>query len=80
MDEIITLAGGVNATGEAEGWFEISEENIIAANPDVILYTDDVVDEANQENIGTAGLRSAAAGIRSKPSRTIRSYPWMRIC
>ncbi|WFB57411.1 ABC transporter substrate-binding protein [Paenibacillus sp. BR1-192] len=51
MDEIITAAGGVNAAGDAEGWFEISEENIIAANPDVILYTDDVVDEATKKTL-----------------------------
>ena len=44
MDEVITLAGGVNVAGDAEGWYEISEENIIAANPDVILYASDVVD------------------------------------
>ncbi|WP_211748894.1 ABC transporter substrate-binding protein [Paenibacillus sp. Marseille-Q4541] len=44
MDEIITLAGGVNVAGDTEGWNEISEEKIIDANPDVILYASDVVD------------------------------------
>jgi len=51
MDEMITLAGGVNAAGDTEGWFEISEENIIAANPDVILYSSNVVDEATKKTL-----------------------------
>ncbi|MFD2699516.1 ABC transporter substrate-binding protein [Paenibacillus shunpengii] len=48
MDEVITLAGGVNVAGDTEGWNEISEEKIIQANPDVILYASDVIDDNNQ--------------------------------
>jgi iron complex transport system substrate-binding protein len=45
MDELITLAGGTNIASDKEGWYEINEENVIASNPDVILYADDVIDE-----------------------------------
>ncbi|KQY84236.1 ABC transporter substrate-binding protein [Paenibacillus sp. Root52] len=45
MDELITLAGGNNVASDLQGWNEINEENIIAANPDVILYANDVIDE-----------------------------------
>ena len=45
MDELITLAGGVNAAADLEGWTQISEEKIIQDNPDVILYSSHVVDE-----------------------------------
>ncbi|WP_223068980.1 ABC transporter substrate-binding protein [Paenibacillus caui] len=45
MDEMITLAGGVNVAADATGWYEINEENIIKANPDVILYSKNVVDQ-----------------------------------
>ncbi|TLS51467.1 ABC transporter substrate-binding protein [Paenibacillus antri] len=38
MDELLTLAGGVNVADQP-GWYEISEENIIEANPEVILYS-----------------------------------------
>ncbi|SDF90992.1 iron complex transport system substrate-binding protein [Fontibacillus panacisegetis] len=48
MDEMITLAGGVNVASDITGWSEINEENIIKANPDVILYAKSVVDENNQ--------------------------------
>ncbi|MNZ78021.1 corrinoid ABC transporter substrate-binding protein [compost metagenome] len=45
---MITLAGGVNVASDITGWSEINEENIIKANPDVILYAKSVVDENNQ--------------------------------
>lgn len=48
MDEMITLAGGENIASDLTGWNEINEENIIKANPDVILYASSVVDENNK--------------------------------
>lgn len=48
MDEMITLSGGINVASDVEGWTEINEENIIQANPDVILYAKSVVDENNK--------------------------------
>ncbi|MEF2967020.1 cobalamin-binding protein [Paenibacillus sp. M1] len=48
MDEMITLAGGVNVASDITGWSEINEENIIQANPDVILYAKSVIDENNR--------------------------------
>nr|WP_090894519.1 ABC transporter substrate-binding protein [Paenibacillus sp. OK076] len=44
MDELITLAGGNNVASDLTGWNQINEENIIASNPDVILYANDVVE------------------------------------
>jgi iron complex transport system substrate-binding protein len=40
MDELITLAGGINVAGDQEGWIQISEEKIIEADPEVIIYTE----------------------------------------
>lgn len=45
MDELISVAGGVNIAGDTTGWNEISEEKIVQSNPDVILYTLGVTDE-----------------------------------
>lgn len=45
MDELITLAGGNNVASDLTGWNQINEENIIASNPDVILYANDVVED-----------------------------------
>lgn len=44
MDELITMAGGVNIASELKGWNEINEEKIIQDNPDVILFAADLVD------------------------------------
>lgn len=38
LDDMITLAGGVNVASDLEGWKQISEEKIIQANPDVIFF------------------------------------------
>lgn len=48
MDEMITLSGGINVASDIKGWSEINEEQIIQANPDVILYAKSVVDENNR--------------------------------
>lgn len=39
MHEIIELAGGVNIAADLEGWKQLSEEEIILRNPDIILNT-----------------------------------------
>lgn len=49
LDELITLAGGVNAAGDVEGWNEVNEEKIIEVNPDVIIYAKDAVDFETEE-------------------------------
>ncbi|NMO96115.1 ABC transporter substrate-binding protein [Paenibacillus lemnae] len=48
LDEMLNISNAVNAAGDGEGWFEVSEENIISANPDVILYSANVMDESNK--------------------------------
>lgn len=44
MDELITIAGGVNIAADMQGWSQINEEKIIQDNPDVIFYAADLVD------------------------------------
>lgn len=51
LNELITLAGGVNVAADTVGWNEISEEKIINDNPDVILYNMNVKDETTQETL-----------------------------
>lgn len=51
MDELITLAGGVNVASDNAGWYEISEEKIIKDNPDVILFSKNVVDDKTKETL-----------------------------
>ncbi|WP_245954322.1 ABC transporter substrate-binding protein [Paenibacillus flagellatus] len=44
MDDLITLAGGVNVASDLEGWKQISEEKVIQSNPDVIFFAKAVPD------------------------------------
>ena len=40
IDELISIAGGKNVAAEQlEGWGQLSEENVVALNPDVIVGT-----------------------------------------
>ena len=49
LDEMITLIGAENVFGDQAGWLAVSEEDAVAANPDVILtnvnYIEDSVGE-----------------------------------
>jgi len=51
MDELITIAGGVNIAGDTTGWNEISEEKIVQSNPDVILFTLGVTDDKSGKTL-----------------------------
>ena len=49
LDEMIELIGATNALGDQESWVSVSDEAVLAANPDVIItnvnYIEDPVDE-----------------------------------
>ena len=59
QNEMIEIIGARNALGDLDGWVSISDESIVAANPDVIItsvaYVDNPVEEiksrAGWENI-----------------------------
>lgn len=40
LDEMLTLIGAKNVLGDQEGWVPVTEESAVAANPDVILTSD----------------------------------------
>ncbi|WP_088188910.1 ABC transporter substrate-binding protein [Desulfosporosinus sp. FKA] len=39
MDELVSKAGGINIAANVKGWVQYSSEKVMAANPQVILYT-----------------------------------------
>ncbi|MEC0270687.1 ABC transporter substrate-binding protein [Paenibacillus anseongense] len=51
MDELIKLSGGINVAGDGKGWYQISEEKIIAQNPAVILFANGVVDTKSKMSL-----------------------------
>lgn len=40
LDELLTIAGGVNVAGDQPGWFEITPESVVQQNPEIIIYPD----------------------------------------
>ncbi|TVY07722.1 cobalamin-binding protein [Paenibacillus cremeus] len=51
IDELITAAGGVNVASSEKGYVQLSEEKVIAANPQVILYPKNLVDDSSKKNM-----------------------------
>ncbi|MDF2719070.1 MAG: transporter substrate-binding protein, partial [Paenibacillus sp.] len=48
MDEVLTLAGGINIASDTKGYNKINEEKIIQDNPAVIFYTTGAKDKEGQ--------------------------------
>ncbi|GAA3400011.1 ABC transporter substrate-binding protein [Paenibacillus hodogayensis] len=48
MDEVLTLAGGINIASDTKGYNKINEEKIIQDNPAVIFFTTGAKDKAGQ--------------------------------
>ncbi|PZE20379.1 cobalamin-binding protein [Paenibacillus xerothermodurans] len=51
IDELVTLAGGVNIAADTEGYAQFNEEQVIAANPQVILYPHNLVDDSSKKTM-----------------------------
>jgi len=51
MDELITLAGGINVSSDITGYAKLNEEKVIADNPQVILYPKNLIDENSKKSM-----------------------------
>lgn len=40
LDELLTLAGGINISASQPGWYEVNAEEVITQNPEIIIYPD----------------------------------------
>jgi len=38
LDELLTLAGGSNIAAASPGWYEVSAEDVVTKNPELIIY------------------------------------------
>lgn len=45
LNEMIELVGAVNIFADQEGWFSVSDENLLHLNPDVILTSSEFMDD-----------------------------------
>ncbi|MCS7460805.1 ABC transporter substrate-binding protein [Paenibacillus doosanensis] len=51
LDELITLAGGINVSADITGYAQLNEEKVIADNPQVILYPKNLIDENSKKSL-----------------------------
>ncbi len=61
LNEMIELAGGVNILADLNSWLSISEEAVIAANPDVIFTNVNWEPNAVEEILGRKGWENVGA-------------------
>ena len=61
MDELATLCGMTNAFADIEGWASISEEQVLARNPDYIVSVAGMGDTAVEEIMGREGWGELSA-------------------
>ncbi len=66
VDEIITLVGGKNVTGDQDmPWVSLTEEEAIALNPDIIITTDNYTPDVVNTLLGLSGWENVTA-IKNK--------------
>ncbi|URN93533.1 MAG: ABC transporter substrate-binding protein [Candidatus Pristimantibacillus lignocellulolyticus] len=56
LDDLVTIAGGINVVNSQPGWFEVDAEAVITENPAVIIYPDFGEEQS-----------SILAGIQARP-------------
>ncbi|MCH5274400.1 MAG: ABC transporter substrate-binding protein [Lachnospiraceae bacterium] len=61
LNEMIELIGAENILAGEEGWLSVSEESVVAANPDVILTNVNYIDNPTQEIMERSGWDALAA-------------------
>lgn len=61
LNEMLELIGAENVLAGQEGWVNVSEEAVVAANPDVILTNVNYIDAPVDEILSRAGWEGVAA-------------------
>lgn len=61
LDEMITIIGAENVFGDQEAWIAVTEEDAVAANPDVILTSVNYIEDSVGEILGREGWENVNA-------------------
>lgn len=74
LDEMISLIGAENVMGGQAGWIPVTEEDAVAANPDVILTSVDYIDDPVGEIMARPGWENVTAVANSDVHYITTSY------
>lgn len=61
LNEIIEIVGGKNILADQESWLSVSEENVMASNPDVIITNVNYIDAPVEEILSRPGWNAISA-------------------
>ncbi len=87
IDELITLSGGINVAGSEKGYVQISEEKVIADDPQVIIYPNGIIDDKSKkpmdqlirERSGWDKIEAVRSGKLAGVDKDLISRPGPRI-
>ncbi|CAM3929385.1 ABC transporter substrate-binding protein [Paenibacillus alkaliterrae] len=80
LDELLTIAGGTNISAVKPDWYEVSAEEVVAENPQIIIYPDMGVDP----NPIVAGIESRPGwdvidAVKNKQLHAVTNDPLVRV-
>jgi iron complex transport system substrate-binding protein len=77
VDELITMAGGINAGGDVKGWAPYSLEKLQAGNPDLLITGKDQVDKVKGRKgwEGIKAVKESKVLSVSDPNLVVRPGP-----
>lgn len=61
LNEMIEIIGATNVLGDEESWISVSDESVVAANPDIIITNVDYVEDAVEEIKSRSGWENINA-------------------
>ncbi|GBF78402.1 ABC transporter substrate-binding protein [Paenibacillus sp. 598K] len=79
LDELLTLAGGVNVAGDEQGWFEIDPEQVLQSNPEIIIYPDFGGDMTIPDLIASRPGWEAIDAVRNGELHEVTNDPLVRV-
>ncbi|MUT67023.1 ABC transporter substrate-binding protein [Paenibacillus sp. NEAU-GSW1] len=79
LDELLTIAGGTNVASAQPGWYEVSAEEIVKQNPQVIIYPD--MGESNPITAAIADRPgwNAIDAVKNKQQFAVTNDPLVRV-
>lgn len=79
LDELVTLAGGINVANGKPGWYEVDAEAVLKANPEVIVYPDFGDDKTIPEAIAARPGWNGIDAVRNNRVVAVANDPLVRV-
>ncbi|WP_169082964.1 ABC transporter substrate-binding protein [Paenibacillus sp. PL91] len=80
LDELLTLAGGINIAAASPGWYEVSAEEVVKENPAFIIYPA-LKEDPNPIVVGIEGRPgwNVIDAVKNKQMHAVTEDPLVRV-